>query len=97
MLGCGGGGEGLVILLLEASRARLGAALLGGGGISVVAALLELEVASNGCLDVGLFEPAREAFGAGVAEAFLFSPIVIKMNSLRIPSSLYFNCIGQFG
>lgn len=75
----------------------LGAALVGGGGICETAVLLELEVASNGCLDAGLFELALEALGAGVAEAPLESPIVMRINSLRIPSSLYENCIGLAG
>jgi hypothetical protein len=70
--------------------------VVGGGGIEV-AALLELDIASKGCLDAGLFEFALDAFGAGVAEAPRDSPIVMRMNSLRIPSSLYVNCIGLVG
>ena len=58
---------------------------------------MELEVASNGCLDAGLFELALVALGAGVAEAPLESPMVIRMNSLKIPSSLYDSCIGLAG
>jgi hypothetical protein len=88
MLGWGGGGDGLVTLLLVASRLILGAALVGGGGISEVAALFAPGVASKGCLDAGLLELARDAFGAGVAEAPRCSPIVMSMNSLNIPSSL---------
>ena len=96
MLGCGGGGEGLETLALEVSRPRLGAAFVGGGGISV-ATLLELEVASSGGLDAGRLELALDPFGAGVAEAALDSPIVIRMNSVKIPSSLYVNCMGLVG
>lgn len=66
----------------------LGAALVGGGSICEFVVLFELEVASKGCLDAGLFEPTREAFGAGVAEAALDSPMVMRMNSLKMPSSL---------
>ena len=97
MLGCGGGGEGLESLRLTSSLARLGAALVGGGGISEVFALLELDVASRGCLDAGLLELALELVGAGVAEAPLDSPIVMRMNSVNVPSSLYVNCIGLDG
>jgi hypothetical protein len=97
MLGCGGGGEGLESLRLTSSLARLGAALVGGGGISEVFALLELDVASRGCLDAGILELALELGGAGVAEARLDSPIVMRMNSVNIPSSLYVNCIGLDG
>jgi hypothetical protein len=61
--------------------------VVGGGGIEIVA-LLELDVASKGCLDAGLFEFARDVLGTGVAEAPRDSPIVMRMNSLRIPSSL---------
>ena len=75
-------------LAFVASRARLGAAPVGGGGISELLVLLELDVASKGCLDAGLLEYVREALAAGVAEAPLLSPIVISMNSLVIPSSL---------
>ena len=71
-----GGAEALG---LAASRAILGAALAGGGGISNVAALFEAGAASSGCLDAGLFAAALEAFGAGVAEAALCSPIVMRM------------------
>jgi hypothetical protein len=97
MLGCGGGGEGLESLRLTSSLARLGAALVGGGGISEVFALLALDVAARGCLDVGLLELALELVGAGVAEAPLDSPIVMRMNSVNVPSSLYVNCIGLDG
>ena len=38
-----------------------------------------------------------DAFGAGVAEAPRDSPIVMRMNSLKIPSSLYDSCIGLVG
>jgi len=71
--------------------------VVGGGGIPVVAVLLELDVASKGCLEAGLFEPALDAFGAGVAEAPRDSPMVMRMNSLKIPSSPYVNCIGLVG
>ena len=87
MLGCGGGGDGLEALLLAPSRLILGAALVG-GGISELATLFELDVATKGCLDAGLLELAREAFRVGVAEADRDSPIVIKMNSLNTPSSV---------
>ncbi len=79
------------------SRPRLGAALVGGGGIPEVTILLELDVASRGCLDAGLFILVVDAFGAGVAEAPLDSPIVMRINSLNIPSSLYVNCMGLVG
>lgn len=49
--------------------------------------LLELAVASSGCLEAGRFEEALLAVGAGVAEAPLDSPIVIRMNSDMIPPS----------
>jgi hypothetical protein len=75
----------------------LGAALSGGGGISELATLFELGVASNGGLDAGLFEFARDAFDAGVTELPLDSPIVMRMNSLIKPSSLYVSCIGLEG
>ncbi len=87
MLDCGGGGAGLETLCLVVSRLRLGAALIGGGGMEV-AVLFGLEVASRGCLEAGRFEPTLATFGAGVADAPLDSPIVIRMNSLIIPSSL---------
>ena len=96
-LGCGGGGEGLETLALAVSRPRLGAAPVGGGGIPEVAALLELDVASKGCLDAGLLEFVLDALCTGVAEAPLDSPIVMRMNSLNIPSSLYVNCMGLVG
>jgi hypothetical protein len=95
MLGCGGGGEGLKSLFLEFSSVE--ALLGGGGGISAGVALFEAVVASSGCLDAGRLEPARGGFGAGVVEFPLTSPIVIRMNSLRMPSSLYVNCIGDAG
>lgn len=75
----------------------LGAALVGGGGICEFVVLLELVVASRDCLEAGLFEVCRGALGAGVADAALDSPIVINMNSLNIPSSLYEICIGSIG
>ncbi len=96
MLGCGGGGDGLVIFGLEASRLKEAVALLSGGGISGGAVLLELDVASNGCRDAGRLA-ILEALGAGVAEALLDSPQVIRINSLKMPSSLYDNCIGLQG
>jgi hypothetical protein len=96
MLGCGGGGDGLETLVFVASRARLGAAPVG-GGISELVVLLELDVASKGCLTAGLLELARGALGAGVAEVPLDSPIVIRMNSQIMPSSLYVSCIGLDG
>lgn len=71
--------------------------MVGGGGIPEEAVLLELDVASKGCRDAGLFEPVLDALGAGVAEAPRDSPIVMRMNSLKIPSSLYVNCIGLVG
>jgi hypothetical protein len=95
-LGCGGGGEGLETLVLTGSRLRPEAAVAVGGGIKM-AALLELDVASKGCLDAGLFEVGLTPFDAGVAEALRDSPIVMRMNSLKIPSSLYVNCIGLVG
>lgn len=92
MLGCGGGGEGR-----ETLRERLVPATDGGGGISaLLPVLLELDAASKGCLGAGLFE-ARTAFGPGAAELLLDSPIVIRMNSLMIPSSLYASCSGFEG
>lgn len=60
---------------------------MGGGGIDA-AVLFGLEVDSRGCLEAERFEPVLEAFGAGVADPPLDSPIVIKMNSVIIPSSL---------
>lgn len=71
--------------------------MVGGGGILEAAVLVEFDVASKGCLDVGLFVPVLEALGAGVADAPRDSPIVIRINSLKIPSSLYVNCIGLVG
>jgi hypothetical protein len=71
--------------------------VVGGGGILEAAVLAEFDVASKGCLDVGLFVPVLEALGAGVADAPRESPIVIRINSLKIPSSLYVNCIGLVG
>ena len=95
MLGCGGGGDGLDILLLEAaSRLRLGAALVEGGRISGYEGLFEAGVASKGGLDVGLFELARELDAADGPRP---SPVVISINSLKIPSSLYVSCIGLDG
>ena len=82
MLGCGGGGDRLDTLAVMASRVKVGVSPVGGGSI------LELDAASKGCLDTGRFEFVREALGLGVAEAPLDSPIVIRMNSLTIPSSL---------
>lgn len=97
MLGCGGCGDGLAVLLLAVSRLILGAALIGGGGISDSVLLLEPGVASKGCLDAGLFELARDPFGTGVAVLPRDSPIVIRINSLTRPSSLYVICIGLDG
>jgi hypothetical protein len=94
MLGWGGGGDGLMSFL---ENSRVEALLRGGGGISAGVALFEEAAASNGCLDAGRLEPARGGFGAGVAELPLTSPIVMRMNSLSIPSSLYVNCIGDAG
>lgn len=51
------------------------------------AVLLGLEVAPRGCLEAGCFEPLA-VFGAGVADEPLDSPIVMRMNSLIMPSSL---------
>lgn len=75
----------------------------GGGGISE-AFLLELKVAARdclgvGCLGVGCFGVclALDEFGAGVAVAALDSPMVMRMNSDDIPSSLYVTCIGLDG
>jgi hypothetical protein len=95
MLGCGGGGDGLTSLVFESSRIE--ALLGGGGGISAGVALLEADAVATGCLDACRLEPARGAFGAGVAEPPRTSPIVMRINSLRIPSSLYVNCIGDAG
>lgn len=88
MLGCGGGGDGRETLFLAASRLRLGALLAKGGRISEFAALFELGVASKACLDAGFLEFDLATLAVGVAEAPRESPIVISMNSLRIPSSL---------
>ena len=96
MLGCGGGGEGLGTLPFVVSRPRRGAALTGGGGISD-AVLLELNVASEGCLDAGLLELVLAGLAADVADAPLDSPIVIRINSVTILSSLYVSCIGLDG
>lgn len=94
MLGCGGGGDGLETLLLDAaSRLRL-SAVVEGGRISGFEGFFELGVASKAGLDAGLLELARE-FGA--AEALRPSPVVISMNSLNKPSSLYVSCIGLDG
>jgi hypothetical protein len=75
----------------------LGAALIGGGGISGLATRLELGIASKGCLDAGRFELARDACIAEGAELPRASPMVIRMNSLNQPSSLYVSCIGLDG
>lgn len=96
MLGCGGGGEGLGTLPFVASRPRRGAALTGGGGIPD-AVLLELNVASGGCLDAALLELVLAGLTAGVADAPLDSPIVIRINSVTMPSSQYVSCIGLDG
>ena len=95
MLGCGGGGDGLETLpLAVTSRLILGAALADGGRISGFAGLFEFGVASKGGLDAGLLEPALTV---GAAEAPRDSPVVMSMNSLTMPSSLYVNCIGLDG
>ena len=76
----------------------LGAAWVSGGGISE-AILLEPGVAARGCLDAGLLEPVPTTFGAGagVLDPPLDSPMVIRINSVSIPSSLYVSCIGFEG
>ena len=58
---------------MTASRLTVEARLTigGGGGISEVLTLFELEVASKGCLDAGLFETGRLAATEGVAESLL--------------------------
>ena len=78
-------------------RLTTGAKDAEGGGISAVFSLLGLEVASRGCLEAGRLEFALLAAGAGVTEVPLDSPIVMRINSVKTPSSLYVNCIGLDG
>ena len=79
------------------SRVKLGPGA-GGGGISESArGRFKLDVASKAGLVVGRLEEARVAFVAGVADAALDSPVVIRMNSHKIPSSVYVSCIGFVG
>lgn len=97
MLGCGGGGEGLEIFLLVCSRARLGSGTPDSTVSEPDLVRFELDVASKGCRTTGLFEAARPSFAAGVADAALASPVVMRINSHCIPSSLYVSCIGLEG
>lgn len=91
-LGCGGSGDGFVIFGRCDSREILGATDIGGGGMepAELPALLFLpETATDAGLSraIDRAELERAAAGAGVTEFPLLSPIVMRMNSLSIPSS----------
>jgi len=95
MLACGGGGDGRTSRDLAESRGILVAEALG-GGIELPATLRLLD-ASSACLGAGLLEAARIPPTDGVTDLPLKSPIVIKMNSLVMPSSMYLSCKGREG